>query len=130
MNSPHATMLEFVNANLPRFRRELDELLAIASVSTEPGRKGEVQAAAESTARALRALGCTRVESFPTPGAPLVYGENLPAGGAGPTVLIYGHYDVQPVDPVELWHSEPFKPMVRGDDLFARESSDMKRQIL
>jgi acetylornithine deacetylase/succinyl-diaminopimelate desuccinylase-like protein len=130
MESPQAPLLAYVNANLPRFRSELDELLAIASVSTESARKGEVQEAAEWTARALRALGCARVQSFPTPAAPLVYGENLPAGGAGPTVLIYGHYDVQPVEPLELWHSDPFKPTVRGEDLYARGASDMKGQIL
>jgi acetylornithine deacetylase/succinyl-diaminopimelate desuccinylase-like protein len=119
-----------VNANLPRFRRELDELLAIASISTESARKGEVQAAAEWTARALRELGCGRVEIFPTPGAPLVYGESLPPGHAGPTVLVYGHYDVQPVDPLGLWQSDPFRPTVRGENLYARGASDMKGQLL
>jgi len=130
MNSPHASLLEYVKTNLPRFRRELDQLLAIPSVSTESARKGEVLAAAEWTAQALRSLGCGTVESFPTPGAPLVYGVSSPAGGSGPTVLIYGHYDVQPVDPLELWQSDPFRPTVRGEDLYARGASDMKGQIL
>jgi acetylornithine deacetylase/succinyl-diaminopimelate desuccinylase-like protein len=130
MNSQHVALREYVTTNLPRFRSELDELLAIASVSTESARKGDVLAAAEWTVRALRALGCGRVESFPTPGAPLVYGESLPKGGTGPTVLIYGHYDVQPVDPLELWQSDPFQPTVRGEELHARGASDMKGQML
>jgi acetylornithine deacetylase/succinyl-diaminopimelate desuccinylase-like protein len=130
MKSPHAALLEYVKTHMPRFRRELDELLAIPSVSTESARKGEVLAAAEWTAQALRALGCSGVKSFPTPGAPLVYGENIPAGSSAPTVLIYGHYDVQPVDPLELWQSDPFQPAVRGEDLYARGASDMKGQIL
>jgi acetylornithine deacetylase/succinyl-diaminopimelate desuccinylase-like protein len=130
MKSPHAAQLQYVKTHLPRFRRELDELLAIPSVSTESARQGQVLAAAEWTAQALRALGCVRVESFPTPGAPLVYGESIPAGSSAPTVLIYGHYDVQPVDPLELWQSDPFQPVVRGEDLYARGASDMKGQIL
>jgi acetylornithine deacetylase/succinyl-diaminopimelate desuccinylase-like protein len=130
MKNSHAALLEYVKANMPRFRRELDGLLAIPSVSTEIARRNDVGRAAEWTADALRALGCTRVESFATPGAPLVYGEIPPAGKTARTVLIYGHYDVQPVDPLELWQSEPFQPTVRGEELFARGASDMKGQII
>ena len=70
-----------------------------------------------------------KVQLFPTGGSPIVYGEYLGAAGA-PTVLVYGHYDVQPVDPVDLWKTGPFEPTVIGDDIFARGASDMKGQAL
>jgi acetylornithine deacetylase/succinyl-diaminopimelate desuccinylase-like protein len=66
---------------------------------------------------------------MPTAGHPVVYAEWLAAGAGAPTVLIYGHYDVQPPDPLELWHSPPFEPTVFGDDLYARGASDDKGQL-
>jgi len=77
----------------------------------------------------LRSLGMQKVQLFPTAGSPIVYGEYLGVPGA-PTVLVYGHYDVQPVDPVEQWKTGPFEPTVVGEDIFARGASDMKGQAL
>ena len=130
MSNSDEAMLAYLKDNLPRFRRELDEFLAIPSVSTESSRRPDVRRAAQWTAEALRGIGCTRVEMFETASAPLVYGEKSPPGKAAATVLVYGHYDVQPVDPLELWHTDPFRPTVRGDEVFARGASDMKGQIV
>ena len=112
------------------FLEDLQALLRIPSVSTLPERKDDVQRAAEWVATQLRDLGLESVAVMETSGHPVVYGEWLKAGPEAPTVLYYGHYDVQPVDPLELWVSDPFDPQVRGDDIFARGASDMKAQIV
>lgn len=109
--------------------KDLFELLSIPSVSTDPSRAGEVRKCAGEVARLLREAGLTRVEVMDTPGHPVVYGERLNAPGK-PTVLIYGHYDVQPEDPVELWSSPPFQPTVRNGKVFARGATDDKGQFL
>jgi len=109
----------------------LDELCAflrIPSISTDPAYSGEMVRAAEFLAGMMRDVGLRDVEVIPTAGHPAVYGEWLGAPGK-PTALIYGHYDVQPVDPVELWETPPFAPNVRGDDLFARGAVDDKGQV-
>ncbi|MCJ7734227.1 MAG: dipeptidase, partial [Anaerolineales bacterium] len=85
---------------------------------------------AEWLKKELTSLGLTRVEIFPTPRHPIVYAENLSAGKDAPTVLIYGHYDVQPEDPIDEWKSDPFTPTEIGENLFARGSTDMKGQII
>ena len=116
---------------------ELAEWLAIPSISTFSENRADVQAAARWIADNLTAAGLEHVEIFPTgtaekPGHPLVYADWLHAGPDKPTVLIYGHYDVQPVDPINLWHTPPFQPTVRtgpmGDDIFARGAADDKGQ--
>ena len=107
----------------------LVELAAIPSVSTVPEQAGAVRQAAEWVAARMRAVGLTGVRVDDTPGHPVVYGEWLGAPGA-PTVLIYGHYDVQPVDPVELWTTPPFTPSLRDGYLYARGASDDKGQAL
>ncbi len=112
--------------------RQLDELcdwLRIPSVSTLSQHKPDVERAADWLARKMTAIGLENVESIETTGPPIVYGDWLHRGTDAPTLLIYGHYDVQPVDPLELWISPPFEPTVRGDDLFARGASDDKGQI-
>ncbi|MCP4424898.1 MAG: dipeptidase [Chloroflexi bacterium] len=107
---------------------ELIEFLRIPSVSTQPEHTADVAAAADWLAQAMRAAAIENVRVIATEGHPLVYGDWLRAGSDAPTVLIYGHYDVQPVDPLELWESPPFEPDTRDDYLYARGSSDDKGQ--
>jgi acetylornithine deacetylase/succinyl-diaminopimelate desuccinylase-like protein len=108
---------------------ELIDLLRIPSISALPEHAGDVQAAAEWSAARLRAAGIEHVEVMPTGGHPVVYGDWLHAAGR-PTILIYGHFDVQPVDPLALWSSPPFEPAVRDGRLYARGASDMKGNLL
>ena len=112
--------------------RQLDELsdwLRIPSISTLSEHKGDVERAAAWLAGKMRAVGLQNVEMIQSGRHPIVYGDWLHAGVDAPTLLIYGHYDVQPADPLELWISPPFEPSVRGDDLFARGASDDKGQL-
>ena len=106
------------------------EVLAIPSISTDPEHNADMQRAAEWMGAQLRSLGMENVQILPTEGHPVVYGEWLGAGQRRPTVMIYGHYDVQPPDPLELWSSPPFEPAVRGDNLYGRGSADMKGQVV
>ncbi|MBI3763625.1 MAG: dipeptidase [Chloroflexi bacterium] len=106
---------------------ELKELLAIPSISTLPEHKPDMRRAAEWLAAELKRVGMTRAEIMPTAGHPVVYAEWLGAPGKQ-TVLVYGHYDVQPVDPLDEWVSDPFAGQIRGDNIFARGASDMKGQ--
>ena len=108
---------------------ELCDWLRIPSVSTLPQHKGDVERAAVWLARKMTAVGLENVELVRTGGHPIVYGDWLHAGPEAPTLLVYGHYDVQPADPLEQWTSPPFEPTVRGDDLFARGASDDKGQL-
>jgi acetylornithine deacetylase/succinyl-diaminopimelate desuccinylase-like protein len=123
MNSPFS----FIDANTDRYLEELSDLLAIPSVSTDPERVPDITRCAEWLADHMRGIGLHNVEIMPTQGHPLVYADWLEAPGK-PTVLIYGHYDVQPPEPLELWTSPPFQATVRGDDLYARGASDDKGQ--
>lgn len=107
---------------------EVNEFLRIPSVSTDPERADQVEAAAKWLADKLGVAGCTEVEIWPTPGHPVVYGAWRGAEGA-PTLLVYGHYDVQPEEPVELWDTPPFEPTIRDGKLFARGSADDKGQL-
>jgi len=109
---------------------DLKALLRIPSISTLSEHRSDVQRAAEWIAERLKALGFEAVDVMPTKGHPVVYGEWMNAGADAPTILFYGHYDVQPADPLDLWESDPFDPQVRGDDIFARGASDMKGQIV
>lgn len=122
--------LEYAQQNRGRFLEELKDLVAIPSVSTSEEHKADMQRAAEWLAGQLRSLGMEKVQIMPTGGHPVVYGEWLKAGASAPTVLIYGHYDVQPEDPLELWESAPFEPQVRGEHLYGRGASDMKGQVV
>ncbi len=105
----------------------LRELVAIPSISTDPAYIPEMLKGAEWVAARLRDLGMKNVRIYPTVKHPVVYGEWLEVKGA-PTVLIYGHYDVQPVDPIELWNSEPFSGDILGENIYGRGASDMKGQ--
>lgn len=119
----------YLDENQARFSEELLDFLRIPSISALPEHAADVQAAAEWVARRMTAAGIEHVEILPTAGHPVVYGDWLHAPGK-PTVLIYGHFDTQPVDPVELWRSDPFTPTVEGDRVYARGASDDKGNML
>jgi acetylornithine deacetylase/succinyl-diaminopimelate desuccinylase-like protein len=124
----------YAKANGGRFVEELKELLRIPSISTTPERAGDVRRAAEFTAEGLRAAGMENVRLIETStpernGHPLVYADWLHAGADKPTVLCYGHYDVQPPDPLEEWLSPPFEPTERNGNLYARGAVDDKGQM-
>jgi len=122
--------LEYAHQNRERFLGELIEILKIPSISTDAEYNNEVLRAAEWMANHLKGLGIENVVVMPTDGGhPVVYGDYIKNPGA-PTVLVYGHYDVQPSDPLELWETGPFDPEVRGDLLYGRGASDMKGQVL
>jgi acetylornithine deacetylase/succinyl-diaminopimelate desuccinylase-like protein len=123
-----AATQSFVSSQQPRFRDELFEFLRIPSISTLPEHKPDIQRAAEFVAARLREAGLENIEIIPTKGHPLVYADWLHASGK-PTVLCYGHYDVQPADPLELWESPPFEPTVRGGSVYARGAADDKGQM-
>jgi acetylornithine deacetylase/succinyl-diaminopimelate desuccinylase-like protein len=123
------TPLEHARGQRDAALARLVELLRIPSISTQPELAGEVRRAAEWVAQRMRSAGLTGVRVDDTPGHPVVYGEWNGAPHA-PTVLVYGHYDVQPVDPLDLWDSPPFEPTLRDGYLYARGSSDDKGQAL
>ena len=118
----------YVEQHQDRLLEELKQFLRIPSVSTLPEHAGDVKRAAQFVADSLRAVGMEHVEIIPTAGHPLVYGDWLHASGK-PAVLCYGHYDVQPPDPLEEWISPPFEPTVRNGNLYARGSADDKGQV-
>ncbi|MCA2004228.1 MAG: dipeptidase [Ignavibacterium sp.] len=121
-------VIDFIDSNYERYLDELKEFLRIPSISTLPEHSKDMQSAAEFVANRLKEAGMNRVEIFQTEGHPLVYAEWLGAPGK-PTVLVYGHYDVQPVDPIELWETPPFEPTIKGDNIFARGATDDKGQM-
>ena len=121
-------VIDFINTNRDRYINELKTYLAIPSISALPEHKADVRKAAEWTADELKRVGLENVRLEETPGHPIVYGEWLHAEGA-PTILFYGHYDVQPVDPVDLWESPPFEATVRDGEIYARGSADDKGQV-
>ncbi len=139
---------EFINDHRGDLLADLDQWLRIPGISALPERHDDVRASAEWFASACRQVGFPTVEIWPTAGLPAVYAEwpsspdatewapssadnpDAAAGPTPPTVLIYGHHDVQPVDPIELWHTDPFEPSVDGEILRARGASDDKGQLL
>lgn len=123
-----STVAGYLAENRPRHLDQLSELLRIPSVSTDPGRREDVARAAAWLKARLRESGCTSAEIHPTEGHPVVYGEWLGAPGR-PTILVYGHYDVQPADPLELWTSPPFEPAIRDGRIYARGATDDKGQL-
>jgi acetylornithine deacetylase/succinyl-diaminopimelate desuccinylase-like protein len=124
-----ATWESYLDAQRPRFLHELLDFLRIPSVSALPEHVGDVQRAAQWVAERLQTADLEGVQILPTGGHPVVYGEWLHAPGKL-TILIYGHFDVQPADPVDLWTSPPFEPVVRDGRVFARGASDNKGNML
>lgn len=118
----------YIQANQPRFLEELLDLLRIPSISADPAYAGDVRRAAEFIANNLRQSGAEQVRLEETAGFPVVYGEKIIDPNA-PTVLVYGHYDVQPADPLELWESPPFEPVIKDEIIYARGSCDDKGQV-
>ncbi|UCC86382.1 MAG: dipeptidase [Anaerolineales bacterium] len=120
--------LDFVEAHQADNLNHLMQLLRIPSVSTDPERRADMERTANWLATRMREIGLSRAQVLPTGGHPVVYGEWLGAGPHRPTVLIYGHYDVQPTDPDDEWLSPPFEPVVRDGHLYARGAADNKGQ--
>jgi len=111
------TQLEtYITESEGRFLEDLKGWLRIPSISTLPEHAADIWRAAQYAVDQLTVIGFERARLIETSGHPLVYGEWLKAPGK-PTLLVYGHYDVQPVDPVDLWHTPPFEPTIRGDNL-------------
>ena len=121
--------LAYAQANREKHLAELLEFLRIPSISTQPEHADDVKSAAQWLADAMQKAGVENVKIIETKGHPLIYGDWLHAGDDQPTVLIYGHYDVQPPDPLELWKSPPFEPSIRDNYIYARGSSDDKGQV-
>jgi len=118
----------YIGPNKDRFLNELIELLRIPSVSADPAFSKDVQRTAELLKQRLVEMGIDNVEICPTKGYPIVYGEKM-VDPKLPTVLVYGHYDVQPADPLELWESPPFEPVVKNGKIYARGACDDKGQM-
>ena len=118
----------YIDTNKQRYLDELFELLRIPSVSADSKFKDDVRRAAEFVCDKLTAAGLDNAQLHETPGHPIVYGEKL-IDPALPTVLIYGHYDVQPADPYELWNTPPFEPTIRNERIYARGACDDKGQV-
>jgi acetylornithine deacetylase/succinyl-diaminopimelate desuccinylase-like protein len=121
-------VLNYIEANRKRYLDELTELIAIPSISTNPENAPDIARCAEWMKAHLTAIGMQKAQIFPTAGHPVVYAEWLGAPGK-PTILLYGHYDVQPVDPIGLWTTPPFQATVRNGNLYARGAADDKGQV-
>ncbi|WP_420851837.1 dipeptidase [Pontibacter litorisediminis] len=119
---------QYINDNKDRFVNELLDMLRIPSVSADPKFKADVLRNAEFLKERLLEAGADNVELVETPGNPVVYGEKI-VDPALPTVLVYGHYDVQPADPYELWNSPPFEPVIKDGKIYARGACDDKGQM-
>src|SRR5690606_34592221 len=119
---------EYVAQHKQRFLDELFALLRLPSISADPNYKEAMQKTADFVAEKLQDVGVNKVEVCPTDGYPIVYGEKF-IDADKPTILVYGHYDVQPPDPLALWETPPFEPTVRDGKVFARGACDDKGQF-
>ncbi len=124
-----STAVDFARQNYPRFLDELKSLLRIPSISTLPEHADDCRKAAQTLATELQRIGMENVRLIETSGHPLVYADWLHAAGK-PTVLVYGHYDVQPPDPLDEWLSPPFEPTIRDGNIYARGAVDDKGQVV
>ena len=122
------TVDKYIDSNKDRFLEELIDLLKVPSVSADPAFSKDVLRTAELLASRLTEIGIDKVEVCPTAGYPIVYGEKI-VDASLPTVLVYGHYDVQPPDPIELWDSPPFEPVIKDEKIYARGACDDKGQM-
>ena len=121
-------MKQYIQENKERFFEELFSLLRIPSVSSLEQHKPDMQKCAERLVELLMEAGADEAAVYQTAGHPVVFGQKL-VDASLPTVLVYGHYDVQPVDPIELWHSDPFEPEIRDGAIYARGANDDKGQL-
>ena len=119
--------LNFIEENKDRFLEELFDLIRIPSISSEKEHKGDMIKAAEYWKEAILKAGADKAEIYETEGNPIVYGEKM-IDPSLPTVIVYGHYDVMPVDPVDLWNTEPFEPVIKDGKIWARGADDDKGQ--
>lgn len=119
---------DYIKENKDRFLNELFDWLRIPSISADSSKKNDVRQAAEFLVEKLKNAGADNVEICETKGHPIVYGEKI-VNASLPTVLVYGHYDVQPADPLNLWDSGPFEPVIKDDKIYARGSCDDKGQV-
>ena len=126
--SPVQAIDSYIKANEDRFLNELLDLLRIPSVSADPKYKADVARCAQEVKKRMEEAGLEKVEVCQTAGHPIVYGEKI-IDPSKPTVLVYGHYDVQPPDPLDLWHSGPFDPVIKDGMIYARGSADDKGQF-
>ncbi|MDP5170773.1 MAG: dipeptidase [Bacteroidia bacterium] len=123
-----STVTEYLKNNQDRFLEELVDFLKIPSISADSAYKDEVNKAADWLIGKMNQLDMDRVEKFPTAGHPIVYAEKM-VGADKPTILVYGHYDVQPPDPLNLWNSPPFEPVIKDGNIYARGACDDKGQV-
>jgi acetylornithine deacetylase/succinyl-diaminopimelate desuccinylase-like protein len=130
MSDARKTALDFAKKERSRFVQELTDLVAIPSISADSAYKADVQRGADWLFAKLKKLGFDNIQILDTGGHPMVYGEWMKAGPKAKTMLVYGHYDVQPVDPVSLWDTDPFVATKKGDLMFGRGISDMKGQVI
>jgi acetylornithine deacetylase/succinyl-diaminopimelate desuccinylase-like protein len=130
MSNQRTAALDFSKSNNPRFLSELKEFLTIPSISTDPDHQDDMVKAANWVANQFYTLNLDKVDVFPTQGHPVVYGQITSKNIDAPTILVYGHYDVQPAEPLDLWTTDAFEPVQRGENLFARGASDMKGQVM
>lgn len=121
------TIQEYIAANEPRFLEELFSLIRIPSISAHPERKSDIERCAVRWQELLTEAGADNVKVIPSEGNPFVYGEKI-VDPSAPTVLVYGHYDVMPAEPLELWYSDPFEPEIRDGHIWARGADDDKGQ--
>ncbi len=122
--------ISYAYDNNDKFLAFLEEFLKIPSISTSPENTGDMLTCAQFLSEKMRKIGIENISIFPTAKHPIVYGDHLHAGENRPTILVYGHYDVQPVDPIELWNNDPFTPVIKDNYLYARGASDMKGQVV
>ncbi len=121
-------ILNHINSNINSYIEELKDFLRIQSISTLPENQKDMQTAAQFVADKIKQAGIEKVKIYQTEGHPIVYAEWMGAPGK-PTVLIYGHYDVQPADPIELWNTSPFEPVIKDGKIYARGATDDKGQM-
>ncbi len=123
-------VINYVDKNFERFVSELSEFLKIPSISNDVNKVNDIYKCTNWLAEQLEKIGLENICIFETDGHPIVYADWLNAGKDKPTILIYGHYDVQPVDPIELWNNPPFEPIIKNNKIFARGATDDKGQIM
>jgi acetylornithine deacetylase/succinyl-diaminopimelate desuccinylase-like protein len=122
-------LIKYIEENNARFIEELIEFLKIPSISNNVDNKGDIDNCAKWLKNHIKSIGFEKVDIYNTPGHPIVFAEYMKAGKDKPTVLIYGHYDVQPVDPLDLWTNPPFEPKITDGKIYARGTTDDKGQL-